>query len=136
LTTDWLHPLNRAIKNQDLVAVRELLAAGHDVTEPDKRGVTPVQLAASRGNTAVLRLVLEAGADPSAQATGGWGWPPLARAVVAQSQGAVALLLKAGADPTIRVLPGAQTLTEFARRYWPERTDIIALLENAIAKIP
>jgi ankyrin repeat protein len=45
-------------------ALRALLRRGADDDVPDGRGVTPLMLAARRGEVECLRLLLEAGADP------------------------------------------------------------------------
>jgi ankyrin repeat protein len=61
--------LYKASKHGDAVAVRRLLSSGVD---PNGSGspdwLTPLSAAAARGNTTVIRLLLEAGAKPDATA--------------------------------------------------------------------
>jgi len=56
--------LIRAVTDDDTEAVRSLLAAGSDVNEPTGGGQTPLILAVVFRRTKILRLLLEAGADP------------------------------------------------------------------------
>ena len=53
-------------------------------------------MAASRGHEAVVRLLLEAGADKEAKNNG--GWTPLIIAAMNGHEAIVRLLLEAGAD--------------------------------------
>lgn len=47
--------------------VKALLQHHADVTLPDKTGRTPLHLCVANGHVAVARLLLEAGADPTAK---------------------------------------------------------------------
>ena len=126
---DLMSPLSRAIKRQDVFEVRRLIAAGNDV-RVDGCGVAPVLIAAARGNTVILRLLLDAGADPNTSWPG--GWTPLVRAAAAGSGGAVALLLERGAALNVEMAAGRWLpVAALVRQFWPERTSIIELLERA-----
>ena len=130
MPSDLLHPLNRAVKREDALEVRRLLDSGCDVRACDSRGVAPVLIAADRGNTNVLRLLLDAGADPNTPWPG--GWTPLVRAAIAGSHGAVALLLDRGADPWVQMeVDNRQSVAVLMRPFYPERVEIIELLERA-----
>ena len=112
-----MNDLNRAIKYQNVFEVRRLLAAGSDVNAPDTTdanvlGETPLMVAASTGNTAVIRLLLEAGADMETASPGDWS--PLARAAASASSAAVILLLQHGASPRAP-FHGEQWLTSSGR---------------------
>ena len=52
-----------AVLNRDAAGVQELLAFGKWADKPDRRGTTPLMLAASLGDTASAEALLKAGAD-------------------------------------------------------------------------
>jgi ankyrin repeat protein len=121
-----VHLLNEAVKREDVFEVKRLLEAGQDANSGDAHGITPVMVAASRGNTALLQLLLDAGADPNVRRPGDWS--PLMRAAVAGSHRAVVLLLSRGADPQMRFY--GTTAAAFVRSRWPDRPDVLDLLER------
>jgi ankyrin repeat protein len=90
-------PLFYAVKLGDAIRVRELLQSGVNPNDPAecRDGRTPLTVAAARGNTLLLRLLLEYGATPDAQA--------LTAAAFANHVDAVRLLLKAGVPATVQV---------------------------------
>jgi ankyrin repeat protein len=74
-----------------------LIEAGADVNVKSKIGVTPFMTAAAYpGNTALLRLMLEKGADLTVSALGATA---LTLAVLTGDSDSTALLLQSGADP-------------------------------------
>ncbi len=74
-------PLFEAIEARDVARVREL-AGSAPLEGRDAKGLTPLMAAAAAGDLALAEALLEAGADPSAQAvTGGGDGNPLERAV-------------------------------------------------------
>ena len=52
---DWGNP----------TAIRTLLALGARADTPDNDGITPLMIAADKGETACIKLLCDAGADPS-----------------------------------------------------------------------
>lgn len=56
----------KAVQANDADAVKALIAKGADVDELDSNGDAPLVIAAYRGYTEVVRLLLEAGADVAA----------------------------------------------------------------------
>ncbi len=68
---DGTTPLHRAVREDDLPAVRSLLRAGADPKAANRYGVTPLSLAATNGDAAMIELLLKAGADPNAALPGG-----------------------------------------------------------------
>ena len=68
---DVAAPLHESIRRNDLAGVKALIARGVDVNAPSRYGVTPLGLAALNANTAILRALLDAGANPSAATPGG-----------------------------------------------------------------
>jgi hypothetical protein len=99
--------LHVAAAAYDSALARNLIAVGADVRARNRRGAEPIHAAvtggpgsrswAPRRQVAVIRYVLEAGADPDATAAG--GVTPLLRAVRNRCSAAVRALLDAGADP-------------------------------------
>ena len=55
--------LTKAAARGDTASIRELLAAGADVNEPDADGRTPVMVATRGNNVDAVRVLIEAGAD-------------------------------------------------------------------------
>ncbi|MCY0921977.1 ankyrin repeat domain-containing protein [Streptomyces sp. H27-G5] len=93
--------LDRAAEQGRADVVRGLLAAGADPEQQagEYRESTPLCLAASRGHTAVVGELLDAGAPTGAQ--GRLGWVPLVLAATTGDEGhaeTVDLLLDRGAD--------------------------------------
>src|SRR5688500_2590820 len=94
-----------AAEDGDAASVARLLAAG---TTADARlthdGETPLMRAAARGHEEVARVLLDAGADASAQR--GDGFTPLILAVFFGHEGVVRLLVGRGADAHARTSLG------------------------------
>lgn len=63
---DGTTPLMQAIYERDteVAFIAELIAAGANISASNRYGVTPIFLAARRGETEVMRLLLNAGANP------------------------------------------------------------------------
>src|SRR5580698_1367173 len=61
---DGTTALHWAVRRDDLSTADALLKAGADVKAANRYGVTPIALAATNGNPAMLRRLLDAGADP------------------------------------------------------------------------
>jgi ankyrin repeat protein len=80
--------LYKAVKRGDVIDVRRLLSVGSDPNETFA-GRSPLSFAAARGNTSILRLLLDAGATPD--------WHALQVAAFNNHVKAVQLLLAAGA---------------------------------------
>jgi ankyrin repeat protein len=58
--------LMKAVQRNDAAAVKTLIARGVNVNELDANGDAPLVMAAYKGHTDILRLLLEAGADLTA----------------------------------------------------------------------
>src|SRR5579883_1260901 len=56
-----------AIRRDDFAAVEKLLASGASVNTKDARGNTPLMYAAAAGSTAMMRRLIDAGADVNAR---------------------------------------------------------------------
>lgn len=71
--TGWMTgtALHSAVSAHDAEAVRALLDAGAEVDARQSGGLTPLHAAAHHGDTAIVRLLLGTGADPSRAADDG-----------------------------------------------------------------
>lgn len=108
--------------NGDVTTVRRLVQEGVDVNVADKWGRTALSLAASRGDLAMVDLLLASGAwvdlgehdDNSTYRT------PLIEAAEAGHLAVVERLLAAGANPTLHAGVGFRTAEAYARGSHPE----------------
>ena len=134
----WL--MNRACFNDELKSVESLLDAGADPngvkdyelyiksgggSEPS----WPINLAARAGNAEVVKVLLEAGANP--QSPEGEGQTALSMAAEHGHLEVVRLLLDAGADPSYSATDGygaMGTAAEIARRTGHE--DVATLIDG------
>lgn len=104
--------LLRAAHEDDLAAVRQLLAAGADAKAANRYGVTPIALAAANGNAAMIELLLQKGADANTRLAS--GETILMTAARTGKLAAVQSLLKAGADVNARESTRQQTALMWA----------------------
>lgn len=82
-------PLYKAVKHGDVINVRRLLSVGCDPNETYGGAYSIVSIAAARGNTHIIQLLLDAGAKPTSVA--------VQAAAFGNHGRAVRLLLAAGA---------------------------------------
>jgi len=88
--------LLNAVDSDDLPTVRDLVKAGEGVAETNRYNVTPLSLACRNGNAEMVKLLLDAGADPNQELNG--GETPLMTAARTGSAGCIRLLLEKGAE--------------------------------------
>lgn len=89
---------------------------------PDLWGKTALIEAIERGDVEMVRLLLDAGADPDVK---GGGYTPLGRAAILGHGRITAMLLKYGADPDLKSSDGNTPLTAAASM---NRLDVIRAL--------
>ena len=94
---DGANALHAAVDREDIEAVARVLRAGADVNAATRFGVTPLWLAASYGNAAIIDRLLKAGADAKATNPDN-GETVLMMAARTGRVDAVAVLLDQGAD--------------------------------------
>ena len=98
-----LTPLLFSALNGDSASAARLLAAGAAINETAAGGATTLVMAAHRGYGALVRVLLENGADPNAADA---GYTALHSAVLRGDQEMVKLLLAHGADVNPRLTKG------------------------------
>ena len=118
---DPLKPIHKAVMDNDVATFSTELAAGNDIEAPGPEGMTPLHIAAHRGNTEFAKALLDAGVD--IDPINVWGNTPLWVAIMERRRkspdGAmIRLLLARGADPRrseghISPLDLVQDLAEF-----------------------
>ena len=131
--------LEYAIYHSPLPMIRALVESGADLNPPDgtHAGFPPLLATLSKLRTGggakarpdaleILRLLLDAGADPNQRGLN--DWTALHMAVAERSLEAVRILLDAGADPALRTrIDDCQSPLEDARQ--ANLTGIVLLLE-------
>lgn len=101
----------KAVKEGEIVAVKELLDNGIDVNLRDENGMTALIQASSQGHTDIVRLLLERGAAVNARTKDGWS--ALMEAALYDFTDIFKLLVEHGAD-IHAITPTGWTVTEFA----------------------
>lgn len=112
LNSDSPRPLARlfkiAVSSGIEAAVRLHIGRGDDLEGRDERGMTPLQIAASRDRAAVCQLLLDAGADATATDPAGRDALAIARA---SSAHAAAALISRHIEPVMSPAPAVQYVT-------------------------
>ena len=124
-------PVADAAMRGDIEAVRALVAQGADVNSAQGDGMTALHWAAERGDDALARLLVRAGASVRAVTRLG-DYTALHLASRAGRAAVVSTLLEAGADPTARTTTGGATPLHFAAGAGNAES-VAALLANGAA---
>lgn len=127
--------LIRAIKLNDADRVRTLLQARVNVNEKNYAGITPMTVAAEKGNMDIIRMLVEDGkADVNAKSS--YGITPLIAAASAGQAEVVTYLVKNGASATATDDLG-KTATIYAASYDdPDALDDLVSMERATVNMP
>lgn len=128
---DPLKPIHRAIMDNDVAAFGVELADGTDINTPGPEDMTPLHIAADRGNVEFAKALLDAGAD--IDPINVWGNTPLWMAIMKLSRtcpdgSMVRLLLDHGADPNRA--EGKNSPLVMIRRIAGFPDDLIELIEQ------
>ena len=111
-STDVQSLLERAIRDDNQLAVRRVLASGASAYRRNASGSTPLAIACSMGSRAVAALLLEHGADPNDADER--GFTPLHWAAFKNSPELVELLIERKAEVNARSSTGATVLHQAA----------------------
>ena len=126
------HPVIEAVRAGDLEGLRDRIAEGADVNEPQGDGATALHWASHRNGLESAALLLDAGADVnSANALGA---TPLWLAALNGSSPMVEQLLEAGGDPNVELKMGETPLMAAARS-GDERSASLLLEHGADANL-
>jgi len=110
---DGMTALHWAAAKDDLEMAKLLIAAGANVKAVNRvDAITPLSLAATNGNAAMIAVLLQAGADPNTATAD--GATPLMTAAAAGSADAVKTLLDRGAQVNAKESARGQTALMFA----------------------
>ena len=118
--------LVRAVKISDVDRVRTLMYANVNVNEKNYAGITPLTIAAEKGNMEIIKMLVEDGKAVVNDASS-YGVTPIISAAAAGNTEVVAYLVKHGADVTAKDDLGKTALI------YASGTDNAKLISNLIA---
>lgn len=117
--------LMRAVKADDEDSVRTLLYSHVDANERNYAGVTPLSVAAEKGNLTIVKLLVDVGgADVNLPSS--FGVTPLIAASAAGHTDVVKFLINNGANSTVTDSMGKDPLAYAALAENPEMVDILS----------
>lgn len=127
--------LVRAVKISDPDRVRTLMYANVDVNEKNYAGITPLTIAAEKGNMEIIRMLVEDGKaivnDPSS-----YGVTPLIAAAAAGNEEVVSYLVEHGADVSLKDDLGKTALIYAVNIDNPKLVSNVIKLDNKAINLP
>lgn len=136
-TTKYVYDtsLVRAVKISDVDRVRTLMYANVNVNEKNYAGITPLTIAAEKGNMEIIKMIVEDGKavinDPSS-----YGVTPLIAAAAAGNDKVVEYLIAQGADVTAKDDLGKTALIYAIGFDNPKLISSLIKLDNKAVNLP
>lgn len=136
-TTKYVYDtsLVRAVKISDVDRVRTLMYANVNVNEKNYAGITPLTIAAEKGNMEIIKMIVEDGKavvnDPSS-----YGVTPLISAAAAGNDKVVEYLIAKGADVTAKDDLGKTALIYAIGFDNPKLISNLIKLDNKAVNLP
>lgn len=136
-TTKYVYDtsLVRAVKISDVDRVRTLMYANVNVNEKNYAGITPLTIAAEKGNMEIIKMIVEDGKavvnDPSS-----YGVTPLIAAAAAGNDKVVEYLIAQGADVTAKDDLGKTALIYTIGFDNPKLISSLIKLDNKAVNLP
>lgn len=127
--------LVRAVKISDVDRVRTLMYANVNVNEKNYAGITPLTIAAEKGNMEIIKMLVEDGKATINEASS-YGITPLISAAAAGQDEAVAYLIQKGADVTVKDDLGKTALLYAIGYDKPKLINNLISLNNAAVNLP
>ena len=126
--------LVRAVKISDEDRVRTLMYANVDVNEMNYAGITPLTIAAEKGNMNIIKILVEEGAGVNDKSS--YGVTPIISAAAAGNTEAVEYLVSQGADVTAKDDWGKTALIYASGMDNPELITNLIKLDNTAVNLP
>ncbi len=124
-------PLHKAVHEDNLIAVCDLIASGADVNERDNNGEIALNYAAAQGNNAMIETLIANGAN--IDETGHYSQhTPLTTAICTQHPDTALYLLAKGADPKKCACTQAFACNEVTALHYATGMGYTALVERLI----
>ena len=127
--------LVRAIKISDADRVRTLMYANVDVNEKNYAGITPLTIAAEKGNMEIIKMLVEDG-NALVNEASSYGVTPLIAAAAAGNDEAVAYLVEQGANVSAKDDWGKTALIYAATLDNPKLVSSVIKLDKTAVNLP